>query len=133
MKLVHWLNLIGIGSAAALITYLAMQWAITSYAAPTCWSYAESQGMTYVGYEPEYDTYSSGSQVLREGDCTLLAADGSAKIVSLVKAGGKPGGAPILVSLAMQWELVFGASFVGVAFSLAMILRVFKPKTESAA
>lgn len=124
MKLRHWINLIGIGLAAAFLTFLAHNWAITSYAEPTCRRFAESNGMTYVSFTPPDPTISSAHQVM-DGDCELRASNGQAQTVSLVKASGTPVGAPLLVSLAMQWTLVFGVSFVGVALIVAMVTRVF--------
>jgi hypothetical protein len=52
MKLRNWAYLFVVVFSAGALTYLAMQWAITSYVKPTCSRYAESNGMTYVGYEP---------------------------------------------------------------------------------
>jgi hypothetical protein len=127
LKLRHWINLIGIGLAAALLTFLAVNWAITSYAEPTCRRYAESHGMTYVGFTPPDPDISSAHEVM-DGNCQLRASNGEAQTVSLVKAGGASYGAPLLVSLALKWTLVFGVSFVGVALILAMVTRAFTPK-----
>jgi len=127
MKLRHWINLIVIVSAAGFLTYLAMHWAITSYVEPTCRSYAESKGMTYIKYVP-LDPSLVSSHSVYEGDCQLRAANGDVQTVSLVKAGGTSYGAPLLVSLALSWHLVFGASFFIVALALALTLRAFTPK-----
>ena len=127
MKLRHWMNLIVVVSVAGLLTYLAMHWAITTYVEPTCRGYAESKGMTYISYVPLDPTINSHT-IIYEGDCQLRAANGEMQIVSLVKAGGTSYGAPLLVSLALSWHLVFGASFFVVALALAMILRAFTPK-----
>ena len=130
MKLRHWINLIIIVFTAGLLTYLALHWAITSYVEPTCGRYAESNGMTYVGYVPLDPTINSSHEVY-EGDCQLRASNGEVQTVSLVKASGTNYGAPLLVSLALSWHLVFGASFIGVALILAMLIRVVTGKPTS--
>lgn len=130
MKPRHWLNILIVGLGAGLLTYLALHWAIASYVEPTCGRYAESRGMTYIGYEPVDPTIKSSHSVY-EGDCQLRAANGEVKTVSLVKAGGTSSGAPLLVSLALAWHLVLGASFVGVALVLALIIRVVTGKPAS--
>ena len=130
MKPRHWINIIVVLLGAGALTYLAMQWAITSYVKPTCSHYAESNGMTYVGYEP-IDPSINASHSPYEGDCKLRASNGEAQTVSLVKAGGTSYGAPLLVSLALSWHLVFIASFFIVALSLAMLIRVFTGKPAS--
>lgn len=130
MKLRHWINLIVVGLTAGLLTYLALHWAITSYVEPTCRRYAESNGMTYIRYEPLDPTINS-SHTVYEGDCQLRASNGEVQTVSLVKAGGTSYGAPLLVGLALSWHLVFGATFIGVAFILAILIRVFTGKPAS--
>ena len=130
MKPRHWINLIVIVFGAVLLTYLALHWAITSYVEPTCQRYAESKGMTYAGYTPLDPTINS-SHTVYEGDCQLRAANGEVQTVSLLKASGTSYGAPLLVSLALSWHLVFGASFFGVALILAMLIRVFTGKPAS--
>jgi hypothetical protein len=130
MKTRHWINLIGVVLTAGLLTYLALQWAITSYVEPTCRRYAESKGMSYVGYEP-LDPSINSSHAVYEGNCKLQSSNGEAQTVSLVKAGGTSYGAPLVVSLALSWHLVFGASFFGVAIVLAVLIRVFTGKTPS--
>jgi hypothetical protein len=130
MKLRHWINLIVIVLSAGLLTYLVLHWAITSYVEPTCQRYAESKGMTYVGYVPLDPTVNS-SHIVMEGDCHLRASNGEVQTVSLLKAGGTSYGAPLLVSLALSWHLVFGASFIVVALILAMLIRVVTGKPAS--
>ena len=130
MKLRHWINLIVIVSTAGMLTYIALHWAIVSYVEPTCQRYAESNGMTYVTYVPLDPTINS-SHTVYEGDCQLRASNGEVQTVSLLKASGTSYGAPLLVSLALSWHLVFGASFFGVALILALIIRVFTGKPAS--
>ncbi|MEP7136035.1 MAG: hypothetical protein ABI904_13985 [Chloroflexota bacterium] len=130
MKPRHWINLLVVGITAGLLTYLTLQWAITSYVEPTCKSYAESKGLTYSGYIP-LDPSINASHSVYEGDCKLHTANGEEQTVSLVKASGTRYGAPLLVSLALSWHLVFGASFVVVALILAMFIRVFTGKPAS--
>ena len=130
MKPRHWINLIVVVRTAGAFTYLAIQWAIKSYAEPTCRHYAESKGMTYVGYEPLDPSINSSHRVY-EGDCKLHTSNGEVQIVSLVKAGGTSYGAPLLVGIALSWHLVFGASFIGAALILAMLIRVFTGKPAS--
>lgn len=130
MKLRHWINIIVIVGTASLLTYLALHWATTSYVEPTCQRYAASNGMTYVGYTPLDPTITS-SHTVYEGDCQLRAANGEAQTVSLLKASGTSYGAPLLVSLALSWHLVFIASFFGVALSLAMLIRTITGKPAS--
>ena len=130
MKLRNWAYLFVVVFSAGALTYLAMQWAITSYVKPTCSRYAESNGMTYVGYEP-IDPSIKASHSPYEGDCKLRASNGEAQTVSLVKASGTSYGAPLLVSLALSWHLIFIASFFVVALSLAMLIRVFTGKPAS--
>jgi hypothetical protein len=130
MKLRHWINLIVIVLTAGLLTYLALHWAITSYVEPTCRRYAESNGMTYLSYEPLDPTINS-SHTVYEGDCQLRASNGKVQTVSLLKAGGTSYGAPFLVSIALSWHLVFGASFFGAALILAMLIRIVTGKPAS--
>lgn len=130
MKARHWFNLILIVGTAGLLTYLAMSWAIKSYVEPTCQRYAESNGMTYFKYIP-LDPSITSSHTVYEGDCQLRALNGEVKTVSLLKAGGTSYGAPLLVSLALSWHLVFGASFIIVALILVMLIRVFTGKPAS--
>jgi hypothetical protein len=73
MKLRHWTNLIVVVFAAGLLTYLALHWAIKTYVEPTCRSYAESKGMTYIKYVP-LDPTINASHSVYEGDCQLRAA-----------------------------------------------------------
>jgi len=127
MKLRHWVNLVVVGLTAGLLTYLALHWAITSYVEPTCQHYAESNGLTYIKYIPLDPTINSHT-LIYEGDCQLRASNSEVQTVSLVKAGGTRYGAPLLVSLALSWHLVFGASFIGAALILAMLIRVFTGK-----
>jgi hypothetical protein len=130
MKPRHWINIIVILGTAVMLTYLAMHWAITSYVEPTCRRYAESKGMTYVSYIPLDPTITS-SHTVYEGDCQMRASNGEAQTVSLLKAGGTSYGAPLLVSLALSWHLVFIASFFGAALTLATLIRVFTGKPAS--
>jgi hypothetical protein len=130
MKPRHWINLIVVGLTAGLLTYLALRWAIKSYVEPTCQHYAESKGLTYIGYEP-LDPSINSSHTVYEGNCKLRASNGEAQTVSLVKAGGTSYGAPLLVGFALSWHLVFGASFFVVAFILAILIRVFTGKPAS--
>jgi hypothetical protein len=129
MKLKHWVNLFGVGLTAALITFLALRWAITSYADPTCQRYAASKGLTYVGFNPpDLNSDSGPSHMSRDGNCQLRASNGDLQTESLVGASGTNYGAPPLVSLALGWEVVFLGSFFGVAFLLAMVTRAFTPR-----
>ena len=130
MKLRHWINLLIVGLTAGLLTYLALHWAITSYVEPTCIRYAESNGMTYVSYVPLDPTINS-SHTVYEGDCQMRTANGTMETISLLKASGTSYGAPLLVSLALSWHLVFIASFFGAALTLAMLIRVFTGKPAS--
>ena len=130
MKPRHWINLIVVVLTSGLLTYFALHWAITSYVEPTCERYAESKGLTYFGYEPLDPTINSHT-IVYEGDCQLRASNGEEQIVSLVKAGGTSYGAPLLVSLALSWHLVFGGSLFVVALVLAMLIRVFTGKPAS--
>jgi len=50
---------------------------------------------------------------------------------SLVGASGSSFGAPLLVSFALDWELTFLASFFGVAFIIAIIIRVIMGRPAS--
>jgi hypothetical protein len=130
MKARHWFNIIVIVGTASLLTYLAMSWAIKSYVEPTCQRYAKSNGMTYFKYIP-LDPSINSSHRANEGDCQLHASNGEVQTVSLPKASGTSYGAPLLVSLALQWHLVFIASFFVAALSLAMLIRVFTGKPAS--
>ena len=130
MKPRHWINIIVILGTAGMLTYLALQWAITSYVEPTCRRYAESKGMTYVSYVPLDPTINS-SHTVYEGDCQLRDSNGVVQTVSLLKASGTSYGAPLLVSLALSWHLVFIASFFVTALILAFIIRVFTGKPAS--
>ena len=130
MKPRHWINLFVIVLGAGALTYLAMQWALKTYVEPTCGRYAESNGLTYVGYTP-LDPSIKSSHIVMEGDCQLRALNGEAQTVSLLKASGTSYGAPLLVSLALSWHLVFIASFFVVALTLAMLIRVFTGKPAS--
>jgi hypothetical protein len=130
MKLRHWMYLITVVLGAGLLTFLALRWAITSYVEPTCRRYAESNGLTYARYIPLDPTINS-SHTVYEGDCQLQASNGEVQTVSLLKAGGTSYGAPLLVSLALSWHLVFIASFFIVALSLATLVRVFTGKPAS--
>jgi len=130
MKLRHWINIIVIVFSASGLTYLALHWAITSYVEPTCRHYAESKGMTYVSYVPLDPTINS-SHTVYEGDCQLRDSNGVVQTVSLLKASGTSYGAPLLVSLALSWHLVFIASFFVAALILAFLIRVFTGKPAS--
>ncbi len=130
MKLRHWINIIVVVGTAVMLTYLAMHWAITSYVEPTCRRYAESNGMTYVSYVPLDPTINS-SHIVYEGDCQMRTSNGAAQTISLFKASGTSYGAPLLVSLALSWHLVFIASFFVTALILAFIIRVFTRKPAS--
>ena len=130
MKLRHWINLFVIVLTAGLLTYLALRWGITSYVEPTCRRYAESNGMTYINYVPLDPTINS-SRTVYEGDCQFRASNGEAQTVSLLKAGGTSYGAPLLVSLALSWHLVFIGSFFVAALILAMLIRIFTGKPAS--
>jgi hypothetical protein len=130
MKARHWFNIIVILFTTGLLTFLAMRWAITSYVEPTCQRYAEANGMTYFKYVPLDPTISSRHTV-NEGDCQLRASNGEVQTVSLLKASGTSYGAPLLVSLALQWHLVFIASFFVAALTLAMLIRVITGKPAS--
>jgi hypothetical protein len=130
MKPRHWINIIVILGTAGMLTYLALQWAITSYVQPTCRRYAESKGMTYISYVPLDPTINS-SHTVYEGDCQLRDSNGVVQTVSLLKASGTSYGAPLLVSLALSWHLVFIASFFVAALILAFLIRVFTGKPAS--
>jgi hypothetical protein len=128
LKLRHWINLFVVVLAAGLLTYLTYHWALTSYAEPTCRRYAESQGLTYAGYiPPDIEATTGTSHMSRDGNCQLSAASGEMRTESLVGASGSPVGAPFLVSMALNWQIVFGAAFIGVAFALAMFWRLVAP------
>ena len=130
MKPRHWINLIVVVLATSALTYLALHWAIKSYVEPTCGRYAESKGMTYVGYVP-LDPSINSSHTVYEGDCQLRDSNGVVQTVSLLKASGTSYGAPLLVSLALSWHLVFIASFFVAALILAFLIRVFTGKPAS--
>jgi hypothetical protein len=130
MKLRHWINIIVIVGTAVTLTYLAMNWAITSYVEPTCRRYAESKDMTYISYIPLDPTITS-SHTVYEGDCQMRASNGEAQTVSLLKASGTSYGAPLLVSLALSWHLVFIASFFVSAITLATVIRAVTGKAAS--
>jgi hypothetical protein len=130
MKPRHWIYLIVVILTTGLLTYLALQWGIKSYVEPTCRSYAESKGMTYIGYVPLDPTIRS-SHTVYEGDCQLRASNGEAQTVSLLKASGTSYGAPLLVSLALNWHLVFIGSLFVVALTLAKLIGVFTGKPAS--
>jgi hypothetical protein len=130
MKLRHWINIVVIVGTAVMLTYLALHWAIAAYVEPTCRRYAESKGMTYVSYVPMDPTIRS-SHIVMEGDCKLRDSNGVLQTVSLLKASGTSYGAPWLVSLALSWHLVFGASFISAALVLALLIRVFTGKPAS--
>jgi hypothetical protein len=130
MKLRHWMYLIVVILTTSLLTYLALQWGIKSYVDPTCRRYAESKGMTYIGYVP-VDPSINSSHTVYEGDCQLRASNGEAQTVSLLKASGTSYGAPLLVGLALSWHLVFIASFFVVALTLAKLVRMFTGKPAS--
>ncbi len=130
MKLRHWFNIITVLLVAGAITYLALHWAITSFVEPTCQRYAKSKGMTYVSYTP-LDPSIKSSHSVYEGDCQLRAANGEANTVSLVKASGTSYGAPLLVSLALNWHLIFGGSLIVIALILATIIRFVTGKPAS--
>lgn len=130
MKLRHWFNIITVLLVAGAITYLALHWAITSFVEPTCQRYAKSKGMTYVSYTP-LDPSIKSSHSVYEGDCQLRAANGEAKTVSIVKASGTSYGAPLLVSLALNWHLIFGGSLIVIALILATIIRFVTGKPAS--
>jgi hypothetical protein len=132
MKPRHWINLIVVGLTAGMLTFLVLRWAISSYVEPTCRSYAESKGMTYVGYIPTDSSQDTGvSHLSRDGSCQLRASNGELQSISLVTASGKDFGPPILIHFALGWEFVFLASFIGVALILAMIIRVFTGRPAS--
>ncbi len=127
MKARHWINLIVVGSIAAAMTFFAYRWAVTSYAEPTCRQYAESQGLTYVSYTPpDWDSGTGTTHMSRDGNCQLTMSSGEAKTVSLVTASGLNFGAPFLVSFALRPDIIGIFSFMGVAFILASIGRIFK-------
>jgi hypothetical protein len=130
MKLRHWINIIVIVGGAVALTYLAMNWAITSYVEPTCRQYAESRGITYVSYIPLDPTINS-SHTVYEGDCQMRTSSGETQTISLLKASGTSYGAPLLVSLALSWHLVFIASFFAAAMTLATVMRAITGKAAS--
>ena len=130
MKPRHWINIIVVLGSAGMLTYLALHWAITSYVEPTCRRYAASNSMTYVSYVPLDPTINS-SHTVYEGDCQMHTSNGEAQTISLLKASGTSYGAPLLVSLALSWHLVFIASFFGAALTLAMLIRVFTGRPAS--
>jgi len=129
MKPRHWFNLILVSATSAVIAYFTLQWAVTSYATPTCRAYAESKGWTYTSYEPAYFYQGSGQSNLgRDGNCQLVDGNGTPKTITLVTASGPQFGAPILTSFALRPDIIFGASFFVVAFILAMVTRPFQKK-----
>ena len=121
--------LIVVGLASGMLTYFALRWAITSYVEPTCQRYAGSQGLLYAGYSPPGLSFGTDSPpTSRDGNCQLREADGALQTYSLVSAGRSGSGAPLLVSLALGWEVVFLWTFLVLAFFLALVLRLFKRK-----
>ena len=126
----HWINIIIIVGTAGMLTYFAMHWAIISYVEPTCQRYAESTALTYVSYVPLDPTISS-SHIVNEGDCQMRTASGEPQTISLLKASGTSYGAPLLVSLALSWHLVFFASFFAAALTLAAVIRAVTGKPAS--
>ena len=130
MKPRHWFNIIVIVGTAGLLTYIALHWAVKSYVEPTCRRYAESNGMTYVNYVP-LDPAINSSHTVYEGDCQMRGSNGETLTISLLKAGGTSYGAPLLVSFALSWHLVFIVSFFVVALTLATLIRVFTGKPVS--
>ena len=129
MKARHWINLIVVGLTAGLLTFLAFRWAITSYAEPTCRRFAESQGMTYVGFiPPDWNSNSGNLHLSRDGNCQLRASNGEVQTVGLVTASGHAYGDPLLVSFVLDWEVVFAVTFLGVAFILAIVTRAIMPR-----
>ena len=130
MKLRHWVNIIVILFSASALTWLALQWAITSYVEPTCQRYAATKRFTYVSYTPLDPTITS-SHTVHEGDCQMRDSSGQPQVVSLLKASGTSYGAPLFISLALNWHLVFIASFFVAALTLAMLYRVITGKAAS--
>jgi hypothetical protein len=86
--------------------------------------------MTYIGYVPLDPTINASHRV-SEGDCQLRAPNGEVKTVSLLKASGTSYGAPVLVGLALNWHLVFIASFIVTALTLVLLIRVVTGKPAS--
>ena len=128
MKPKHRITLLVIVITAILLTFIALRWwAITSYVEPTCRRYAESNSLTYVRYIA-VDPIINPSQMVYEGDCYFRTASDELLTVSLLMAGGTSYGAPLLVSLALSWHLVFIASIFVAALILVMLIRVFTDK-----
>lgn len=126
MKRRHWLNLIGVGSVAALLAFFAARWAVTSYAEPTCAQFGAANQLTFVDYTLPDWSYQNRSPLASEGDCNFRRADHSARAVGLYSASGK-GGVPFVVSFALRPDVIFMASFFGVALALALITRAVSP------
>jgi hypothetical protein len=128
----HWINLIGVSIVAACCAWFAMRWGTTSYADPTCRRYVEAKGNRYDGFDlPDWETGSGGGH--NNGDCRYTTRDGRHDRVGLYTASGKDFGAPLLVSLALRFDLVFLFSFVGVGLVLAVLFpsRAGKGTTKS--
>jgi len=134
MKAKHWINLIGVTLMAGMITFLALRWAISSYAEPTCRRYAETHGQTYVTYfPPDLASADIGTtHMSRDGNCQLRTASGTLETKSLVGASSSGLGASLLVSFALGWEIVFMVSFFCVALALALVTQVFTPGKATA-
>ena len=125
-------QLIGVRLTAGLLTFLAFRWVLTNYAESTCRHYAEFKGLTYVGFiHPDPSASTGPSHMARDGNCQLRASNGEVQTESLVGASGSSFGAPLLVSFALDWELTFLASFFGVAFIIAIIIRVIMGRPAS--
>jgi hypothetical protein len=130
MKPKHWINLIGVGLAAAALALLTVRWAIASYAEPTCRQFAAANNLTYVSYTLPDMTYQGTSALGHDGDCQFQRADGTDRTVGLYTASGTYG-APLPVSFALRPDIIFIFSLLGVAYILALITRAVTPKKPS--
>lgn len=131
MKLRHWLNLIGVGLASALLAFFAARWAVTTYSEPTCAQFGTANQLTFVDYTLPAWNYQGRSPLATEGDCNFRRADHSARVVGLYSVSGRRG-VPFLVSFALRPDIIFIVSFFGVALALALVTRVVSPRSLSA-
>jgi len=122
MKPRHWLNLIGVSLVAGVLALLAVRWATSSYAEPTCQRFAVANKLTFVRYALPDMSYRGTSALGNDGDCHFRRADGTDRTVGLYTASGTYG-APLLVSFALRPDLIFMFAFFVVALALALVMR----------
>lgn len=121
MKAREFINLVGCAVAAALFTFLAYRWGMSSYVEPTCRAYVEAKGNQYAGFDlPDWNN----SGVAEDwGDCRYITPAGQHDRVSLYTASSKAYGPPFLVGFALRVDLMFLFSFLGSAFLFAVLTR----------